>query len=41
MGMLKMYIPLLAAGAAFEALDVQSCATLPLVAPDGTAVVMR
>ena len=38
MGMLKMYIPLLAAGAAFEALGAQSCATLPPVAYADTEV---
>ena len=41
MGMLKTYIPLLLAGAAFEALGAQSCATLPLVTPDGTVFIMR
>ena len=38
MGMLKTYIPLLLAGAAFEALGAQSCATLPPVAYADTEV---
>ena len=41
MDMLKIYIPLLAAGVAFEALGAQSCATLPFVTPDGTVFIMR
>ena len=41
MGMLKTYIPLLLAGAAFEALGAQSCATLPLATHVDTVFIMR